>query len=87
MPENVSNVIIQWANEYERGVFDALTDTLGLKPNLPGALGRAIYRNNLTELINVAVMAYKQYAPGHHIRTYLEGYVSEVESILREETF
>ena len=88
MPENVSNVIIKWANEYERGVFAALTDTLGLKPSLPGALlGRAIYRDNLTELINVAVTAYEQYAPGHHMRKYFEGYISEVESILREETF
>ena len=87
MPENVSNVVIQWADEYERGVFAALTDTLGLKPDLPGALGRAIYRDNLTELINVAVTAYEQYAPGHHMRKYLEGYISEVEYILREETF
>jgi hypothetical protein len=47
----------------------------------------ATYRDNLARLIDEAVAAYELYAAGHHMRRYLEGYVSEVESFLREGSF
>ncbi len=87
MQENIDKVIIEWADEHERGAFDALTDTLRSNPNLPGALGRTIYRDNLVQLIRVAVVAYEQYTPGHYMRRYLKGYISEVEAVLRAGSF
>ena len=87
MQENIDKVVIQWADEHERGAFDALTDTLRSNPNLPGALGRAIYQDNLVQLIKVAVMAHELYAPGHPMRRYLKGYISEVKTVLREGSF
>jgi hypothetical protein len=75
-------VFIEWVNQRERGVFDALSDTLRLKPNVPGALGRAVYHDSLVQLLGVAVVTYELYGPGHHMREYLEGYISEVKSII-----
>ena len=80
-------VVIEWVDQRERGVFDALADTLRLKPNLPGALGRAVYHDSLIQLLSVAVLTYELYGPGHHMREYLEGYISEVRSILGESTY
>jgi hypothetical protein len=80
-------VVIKWVDQRERGVFDALADTLRLKPNLPGALGRAVYHDSLIQLLGVAIVTYELYGPGHHMRQYLEGYILEVQSILREGTF
>ena len=80
-------VVIEWVDQRERGVFDALADTLRLKPNLPGALGRAVYHDSLTQLLGVAFVTYELYGPGHHMREYLEGYISEVQSVLSEGTF
>lgn len=80
-------VVIEWVDQRERGVFDALADTLRLKPNLPGALGRAVYHDSLIQLLGATVVTYELYGPGHHMREYLEGYISEVQSILREGTF
>lgn len=77
-------VVIEWVDQRERGVFDALADTLRLKPNLPGALGRAVYHDSLIQLLGVAVVTYELYGPRHHMREYLEGYISEVRSILGE---
>ena len=89
MPKNLDNnvLIIEWVDQRERGVFDALTDTLRLNPNLPGALGRALYHDSLIQLLGVAVVTHELYTPGHHMREYLEGYISEIQSILREEGF
>ena len=87
MQQNIDKVVIQWANEHEHGAFDALADTLRSNPKLPGALGHAIYRDKLVQLIKVAVMAHELYAPEHYIRRYLKGYISEVEAILREGNF
>lgn len=87
MPNNFDNIVIQWADERERGVFDALADTLQLNPNLPGALGYAIYQDSLIQLITVAIMSHELYTPGHRMRRYLEGYISQVESILGEGGF
>lgn len=89
MPKNIDNnaPVIQWADAHERGVFDALSDSLRLNPNLPGALGHAIYQDNLIQLISVATVSYELYPPDNHMRQYLEGYISEVESILREGNF
>ena len=80
-------VVIEWIDQRERGVFDALADTLLLKPNLPGALGRAVYHDSLVQLLGVAMVTYELYGPGHHMREYLEGYISEVQSILDEGTY
>ena len=80
-------VVIEWVDQRERGVFDALADTLRLKPNLPGALGRADYHDSLTQLLGVAFVTYELYGPEHHMREYLEGYISEVQSVLSEGTF
>ena len=89
MPKNLYNnvVVIEWVDQRERGVFDALADTLRLNPSLPGALGRAVYHDNLIQLLSVAVVTHELYAPGHHMREYLEGYISEVQSILHESSF
>lgn len=83
--ENV--VVIEWIDQRERGIFDALVDTIRLKPNLPGVLGRAVYHDSLVQLLGVAVVTYELYGPGHHMREYLEGYISEVQSILGEGTY
>jgi hypothetical protein len=80
-------VVIEWIDQRERGVFDALADTLRLKPNLPGALGCAVYHDSLVQLLGVAVVTYELYGTGHHMREYLEGYISEVRSILSEGTY
>jgi hypothetical protein len=89
MAEHIDDnvVFIEWVNQRERGVFDALSDTLRLKPNVPGALGRAVYHDSLVQLLGVAVVTCELYGPGHHMREYLEGYISEVKSILGEGTF
>lgn len=89
MTKHIDNnaVVIEWVDQRERGVFDALADTLRLKPNLPGALGRAVYHDSLIQLLRVAVVTYELYGPGHHMREYLEGYISEVRSILGEGTY
>lgn len=87
MQENIDKVIVEWADEHERGAFDALADTLRSNPNLPGALGRAVYRDNLVQLISTAVMAHELYTPDHYMRRYLKGYISEVEAVLREGSF
>jgi hypothetical protein len=88
MSEHIDDnvVVIEWVSQRERGVFDALADTLRLKPNLPGALGRAIYHDSLTQLLGAAFVTYELYGPGHHMREYLEGYMSEVQSVLGEST-
>jgi hypothetical protein len=86
MREKIDKVVIWWDDERERGIFDALADTLRLNSSLPGALGGALYRHNLAQLIDDAVTAYELCPPGHPMRRYLEGYVSEVESVLREAT-
>lgn len=78
---------IEWIDRREWGIFDALADTLRLNPNLPGALGRAVYHDSLFQLLGVAMMIYELYGPGHHMREYLEGYISEVQSILGEGTY
>ena len=87
MQKNIDKVVIEWADEHERGAFDALADTLRSNPNLPGALGRAIYQDNLVRLVEVAVVAHELYAPGHRMRRYLEGYISGIETVLREGRF
>jgi hypothetical protein len=89
MAEHIDDtvVFIEWVNQRERGVFDALSDTLRLRPNVPGALGRAVYHDSLVQLLGVAVVTYELYGPGHRMREYLEGYISEVNSILGEGTF
>ncbi len=85
--DNNNLVVIEWVDEHERGVFDALRDTLRLNPNLPGAPGRAVYHDSLIQLISVACITHELYAPGHPMRQYLEGYISEAERALHEETF
>jgi hypothetical protein len=89
MTKHIDNnaVVIEWIDQRERGVFDALADTLRLKPNLPGALGRAVYHDSLVQLLGVAVVTYELYGPGHHMCEYLEGYISEVQNILGEGTY
>ena len=89
MSEHIDDnaVVIEWVDQRERGVFDALADTLRLNPNVPGALGRAVYHDSLVQLLGVAVVTYELYGPGHHMSEYLEGYISEVQSILDEGTY
>ena len=89
MPKNLYNnvVVIEWVDQRERGVFDALADTLLLNPSLPGALGRAVYHDNLIQLLGVAVVTHEMYVLVHHMREDLEGYISEVQSILHESSF
>jgi hypothetical protein len=88
MTEHINDnaAVIKWIDQRERGVFDALADTLRLNPNLPGALGRAVYHDSLVQLLGVAVVTYELYGQGHHMREYLEGYISEVQSVIGKDT-